>query len=115
VLNPSGLARQASSAASSGSGSAARAGNESSKNNSSKAGMTMELVPSLLNIICRNVILARNLTNDEIVSLQGKARVNQQGRIVIPPECCSASGIKPGDEVPIELVGEGELRLRTRR
>lgn len=47
--------------------------------------------------------------------MQGKARVNQQGRIVIPAECRSAAGIKPGDEVLIELVGEGELRLRTRR
>jgi AbrB family looped-hinge helix DNA binding protein len=47
--------------------------------------------------------------------MQGKVRVNQQGRIVIPVECRSAAGIKPGDEVLIELVGEGELRLRTRR
>jgi len=47
--------------------------------------------------------------------MQGKARVNQQGRIVIPAECRSAAGIKPGDELLIELVEEGELRLRTRR
>jgi AbrB family looped-hinge helix DNA binding protein len=47
--------------------------------------------------------------------LQGRARVNQQGRIVIPAGCRSAAGIKPGDELLIELVGEGELRLRTRR
>jgi AbrB family looped-hinge helix DNA binding protein len=47
--------------------------------------------------------------------MRGKARVNQQGRIVIPAECRSAAGIKPGDEVLIESVGEGELRLRTRR
>jgi AbrB family looped-hinge helix DNA binding protein len=47
--------------------------------------------------------------------MEGRARVNQQGRIVIPAECRSAAGIKPGDEVLIELVGEGELRLRTRR
>jgi AbrB family looped-hinge helix DNA binding protein len=47
--------------------------------------------------------------------MRGKARVNQQGRIVIPVECRSAAGIKPGDEVLIESVGEGELRLRTRR
>ena len=47
--------------------------------------------------------------------MQGKVRVNQQGRIVIPAECRSAAGIKPGDELLIELVGEGELRLRTRR
>jgi bifunctional DNA-binding transcriptional regulator/antitoxin component of YhaV-PrlF toxin-antitoxin module len=30
-------------------------------------------------------------------------------------ECRSATGIKPGDEALIELVGEGELRLRPRR
>jgi AbrB family looped-hinge helix DNA binding protein len=47
--------------------------------------------------------------------MQGKARVNQQGRIVIPAECRSAAGIKPDDEILIELVGDGELRLRTRR
>ena len=47
--------------------------------------------------------------------MEGRARVNQQGRIVIPAECRSAAGIKPGDEVLIELVGEGEWRLRTRR
>jgi AbrB family looped-hinge helix DNA binding protein len=47
--------------------------------------------------------------------MRAKARVNQQGRIVIPAECRSAAGIKPGDEVLIELVGEGELRLQTRR
>jgi AbrB family looped-hinge helix DNA binding protein len=42
--------------------------------------------------------------------MQGRARVNQWGRIVIPVECRSAAGIKPGDEVLITLVGEGELR-----
>jgi len=44
-----------------------------------------------------------------------KVRVNQQGRIVIPADCRAAAGIKPGDELLIESVGEGELRLRTRR
>jgi AbrB family looped-hinge helix DNA binding protein len=55
------------------------------------------------------------------VSLYGKrvmparTRINLQGRIVIPAECRAAAGIKPGDELLIETVGEGELRLRTRR
>jgi AbrB family looped-hinge helix DNA binding protein len=40
--------------------------------------------------------------------------MNQQGRIVIPAECRKAAGLKPGDELLIEPVGEGELRLRTR-
>jgi AbrB family looped-hinge helix DNA binding protein len=39
--------------------------------------------------------------------------MNQQGRIVIPAECRAAAGIKPGDELLIEAIGEGELRLRT--
>jgi AbrB family looped-hinge helix DNA binding protein len=42
-----------------------------------------------------------------------RARINQQGRIVIPAECRAAAGLKPGDELLIETVGEGELRLRT--
>ena len=46
--------------------------------------------------------------------MQGRARINQQGRIVIPAECRAAAGLKPGDELLIEAVGEGELRLRTR-
>ena len=44
-----------------------------------------------------------------------RAKMNQQGRVVIPVECRVAAGIKPGDELLIEAVGEGELRLRTRR
>jgi AbrB family looped-hinge helix DNA binding protein len=47
--------------------------------------------------------------------MQGRARINQQGRIVIPAECRAAAGLKPGDDLLIELVGEGVLRLRTRR
>jgi len=46
--------------------------------------------------------------------MQGRARINQQGRIVIPAECRAAAGIKPGDDLLIEAVGEGEVRLRTR-
>jgi antitoxin PrlF len=43
-----------------------------------------------------------------------RAKINQQGRVVIPAECRAAAGIKPGDELLIEAIGEGELRLRTR-
>ena len=42
------------------------------------------------------------------------ARINPQGRIVIPAECRAAAGLKPGDELMIEPIGEGGLRLRTR-
>jgi AbrB family looped-hinge helix DNA binding protein len=45
--------------------------------------------------------------------MAARAKVNQQGRIVIPAECRKAAGIKPGDELLVEAVGEGELRLRT--
>jgi antitoxin PrlF len=45
--------------------------------------------------------------------MHARARINQQGRIVIPAECRAAAGLKPGDELLIEAVGEGELRLRT--
>lgn len=45
--------------------------------------------------------------------MQRSARLNQQGRIVIPVECRVAAGLKPGDEVLIEPIGEGELRLFT--
>ena len=47
--------------------------------------------------------------------MQAKAMINQQGRIVIPADCRAAAGLKPGDAVLIEPVGEGELQLRTRR
>ena len=33
---------------------------------------------------------------------------------MIPAECRAAAGIKPGDELLIEALGEGELRLRTK-
>ena len=47
--------------------------------------------------------------------MQGRARINKQGRIVIPAECRAAAGLKAGDDLLIEFVGEGELRLRTRQ
>ena len=46
--------------------------------------------------------------------MQGRARINEQGRIVIPAECRAAAGLKPGDELIVETVGEGELRIRTK-
>jgi AbrB family looped-hinge helix DNA binding protein len=45
--------------------------------------------------------------------MHARARINDQGRIVIPAECRAAAGLKPGDELLIEAIGEGELRLRT--
>ena len=33
---------------------------------------------------------------------------------MIPAECRAAAGLKPGDELLVEAVGEGELRLRRR-
>ena len=45
--------------------------------------------------------------------MHARSRINHQGRIVIPAECRAAASLKPGDELLIEAVGEGELRLRT--
>ena len=47
--------------------------------------------------------------------MQAKARMNNQGRLVIPAACREAAGIEPGDEVLIDVLGEGELRLRTKQ
>jgi AbrB family looped-hinge helix DNA binding protein len=44
-----------------------------------------------------------------------KARVNNQGRVVLPVECREAAGIAPGDEIMVEVVAAGELRLRSKR
>ncbi len=46
--------------------------------------------------------------------MSARARINKQGRIVIPAECRAAAGLKPGDELIVETVGEGELRLLTK-
>jgi AbrB family looped-hinge helix DNA binding protein len=43
-----------------------------------------------------------------------RAKLNAQGRIVIPAACRDAAGIEPGDEIVIEVAGPGELRLRTK-
>lgn len=43
-----------------------------------------------------------------------KAKINSQGRLVLPAECREAAGLKPGSEVMVEVVGKGELRLRTK-
>ena len=45
--------------------------------------------------------------------MRARARMDHQGRILIPAECRVAAGLKPGDELLIEAVGEGQLRLRT--
>ena len=46
--------------------------------------------------------------------MAARTRMNGQGRIVIPAECRKMAGLKPGDDLLIEAVGDGELRLRTR-
>jgi AbrB family looped-hinge helix DNA binding protein len=43
-----------------------------------------------------------------------RVKIDPQGGIVIPPECMAAVGIRPGDELLIEAVGDGEWRLLTR-
>lgn len=46
--------------------------------------------------------------------MRGIARLNQQGRIVIPADCRAAAGLKPGDDLIVEATEKGELLLRTR-
>ena len=41
-----------------------------------------------------------------------RARVNRQGRLVIPAEVRMASGIKPGSDVVLEVC-DGEVRIRS--
>jgi len=43
----------------------------------------------------------------------GRTCVDEQGGIVVPAECRAITGVEPGDELIVEVVGEGELRLRT--
>ena len=61
--------------------------------------------------------VASNRQNDRYGNsdMRATARVNRQGRIVIPAECRAAAGLKPGDELIVETVGEGQLRLSTAR
>lgn len=42
------------------------------------------------------------------------ARMNRQGRIVIPAECRAAARLKADEELIVRVVGEGELRLLTK-
>ena len=39
------------------------------------------------------------------------AKINEQGRLVIPAEARNQSGLKPGDTVQVQVVGPGELRV----
>jgi AbrB family looped-hinge helix DNA binding protein len=41
-----------------------------------------------------------------------RARVNEQGRLVIPAELRAAAGIKPGSDVVLE-ARDGEVRIRS--
>lgn len=40
-----------------------------------------------------------------------RARINMQGRLVIPAEVRAAAGIRPGSDVVLETSG-GEVRIR---
>lgn len=50
-----------------------------------------------------------------IKAMQARTKINRQGRIVIPAECRTAAGLKPGDDLIVETIGDGELRLSTPR
>src|SRR5438874_2666225 len=42
-----------------------------------------------------------------------RAYMDQRGRVLIPAECRRAAGLRPGDVLLVEALGEGELRLWT--
>ena len=44
-----------------------------------------------------------------------RARINEQGRLVIPAEIREAAGIKPNSTVLLEIDGAGTLRIRNVR
>lgn len=46
-------------------------------------------------------------------AMMRRVRIDEQGRIVIPAECRAAAGLKPGDDLLVEVVGRGELLLLT--
>lgn len=47
-------------------------------------------------------------------AMMRRVRIDEQGRIVIPAECRAAAGLKSGDDLLVEVVGEGELLLLTK-
>lgn len=47
--------------------------------------------------------------------LEAKARINENGRIVIPAEIRQKMGLKPGDTVVMKLDADGELRIESHR
>lgn len=47
--------------------------------------------------------------------LEAKARINENGRIVIPAEIRQKMGLKPGDTLVMKLDADGELRIESHR
>lgn len=41
------------------------------------------------------------------------ARMNEQGRLVIPAEVRQAAGLEPNTDVIVEAVGKGEVRIHS--
>jgi AbrB family looped-hinge helix DNA binding protein len=50
-----------------------------------------------------------------IRGMKATTKMNRQGRIVIPAQCRAEAGLKAGDDLIVETVGEGEIRLSTPR
>ena len=53
------------------------------------------------------VIMVKNVTN----TVEAKARINENGRIVIPAEIRARMNLKPGDSILMRLEEDGILRV----
>ncbi len=42
------------------------------------------------------------------------ARLDEEGRLIMPAECRVAAGLEPGDELLVDSPADGELHVRTR-
>lgn len=53
------------------------------------------------------------MTSDVTGVIEAKARINENGRIVIPAEIRQKLGLKPGDTVLMKLDTDGVLRIES--
>lgn len=55
------------------------------------------------------------MSSNVIEEAEAKARINKNGRIVIPAQIRQKMGLKPGDTVLMKLDAEGELHIESHR
>ncbi len=53
------------------------------------------------------------MTRNVIGVIEAKARINENGRIVIPAEIRQKLGLKPGDTILMKLESDGVLRIES--